>query len=286
MPVIVSVGRSGTTLLRLMLDSHPELAVPPETGFLPAIWERREELDAETLADLVVAAPQWPDFHLDEAELRAALRALRPFSAAEGTRCFYRLYARRFGKRRWGDKTPVYGRHMPAIQDLLPEARFLHLIRDGRDVALSLRPLWFAPGQDARTLAAHWRDGIEAARRDAPACRHYLEVRYEDLVAEPERVLARVCGFLDFAYTPEMLGYPARAAARLGEVRDQRQADGRLVTREERLGFHPLLTAPPRPERTGRWRREMSAVEIAEFEAVAGDLLAALGYERGRSCRL
>lgn len=281
MPVVVGVGRSGTTLLRLMLDSHPELAIPPETGFLPAINQRREELAAETLADLLVAAPQWPDFHLDESELRAELGRLRPFSPAAGARCFYRLYARRFGKRRWGDKTPVYGRHMPAIEELLPEARFVHLIRDGRDVALSLRPLWFAPGQDARTLAGYWREGIEAARRDAPSCRHYLETRYEDLIAEPVRVLSQVCDFLDLPYTSEMLAYPARAAARLGEVRDQQQPGGPLVTRAQRLGQHPFLTAPPRPDRAGRWRQEMSSADVGEFEAVAGDLLDALGYERG-----
>jgi hypothetical protein len=281
MPAVVGVGRSGTTLLRLMLDSHPELALPPETGFLPAIHERREELDAETLADLLVAAPQWPDFHLDEAELRAELRRLRPFSAAAGARCFYRLYARRFGKCRWGDKTPVHGRHMPAIQELLPEARFVHLIRDGRDVALSLRPLWFAPGQDARTLARYWRDGIEAARRDAPRLRHYIEFRYEELTAEPERVLTGVCDFLELSYTREMLAYPARAAARLAEVRDQQQPGGPLVTRAERLGQHPFLASPPRADRAGRWRQAMSAAEVAEFEAVAGDLLAVLGYERG-----
>jgi hypothetical protein len=281
MPVVVGVGRSGTTLLRLMLDSHPELAIPPETGFLPMIQQRRAELGAETFADLVVAAPQWPDFHLDESELRAELRRLRPFSPGAGARCFYRLYARRFGKRRWGDKTPVYGRHMPAIQELLPEARFLHLIRDGRDVALSLRPLWFAPGQEAHTLAGYWREGIEAARRDAPSCRHYLEIRYEDLVAEPERALRRVCDFLELSYAPEMLAYPARASARLGEVQDQQQPGGPLVTRAQRLGQHPFLTSPPRPDRVGRWQQAMSAADVGEFEAVAGDLLAALGYERG-----
>jgi hypothetical protein len=281
MPAVVGVGRSGTTLLRLMLDSHPELAVPPETGFLPAIHERREELDAETLADLLIAAPQWPDFHLDQGELRVELRRLRPFSASAGARCFYRLYARRFGKTRWGDKTPIYGRYMPAIQELLPEARFVHLIRDGRDVALSLRPLWFAPGQDARTLAAYWRDGVEAARRDAPRCRHYLEVRFEDLIADPGCVLGRVCDFLELSYTPDMLAYPAHSAARLGEVRDQQRPGGPLVTQAERLGQHPFLASPPRADRAGRWRQAMSAAEVAEFEAVAGDLLALLGYERG-----
>src|SRR5688572_26878619 len=90
MPVIVGVGRSGTTLLRLMLDSHPELAIPPETGFLPQIRQQQRELDADGLADLLAGARTWPDFHLDAGALRSELRRLRPFSAAAGTRCFYR----------------------------------------------------------------------------------------------------------------------------------------------------------------------------------------------------
>ena len=280
MPVVVGAGRSGTTLLRLMLDSHPLLAMPPETAFLPQIHQQRAQLDSESLADLIVSSPTWPDFHLDAAALRAELAALRPFSPAEGARCFYRLYAQRFGKPRWGDKTPFYGGRMLDIQELLPEARFIHLIRDGRDVALSLRPLWFAPGQDMRTLAAYWCQAVSDARRDAPSCRHYLEVRYEQLIADPRAQLQRICDFLALPFAPELLNYPARAAERIGEVRDQ-QLPGRLVTREQRLGQHPMVTSPPRTDRIGRWRHDMTAGELREFEAVAGELRASLGYEAG-----
>ena len=278
LPVIVGVGRSGTTLLRLMLDSHPQLAIPPETGFLPAIHARQADLSADGLVDLIAGTPSWPDFHLEAAALRAEMEGLPSFSAAEGVRCFYRLYAARFGKDRGGDKTPVYCHHLPAIAELLPEARFIHLIRDGRDVALSLRPLWFAPGQDMRTLAAYWREGVEAARRDGARCGLYLEVRYEDLVTATERVLLTLCDFLALEYSPGMLDHASRAAGRLGEVRDQRQRDGRVVTREQRLLQHPFLTSPARPDRVARWRREMTDDERGEFAAVAGELLEALGY--------
>jgi hypothetical protein len=145
-------------------------------------------------------------------------------------------------------------------------------------VALSLRPLWFAPGQDMRTLAAHWREGVEAARRDGTRCGRYLEVRYEDLVCEPERVLRTVCDFLALGFSPGMLDHASRAGGRLAEVRDQRQSDGRVVTREQRLRQHPLLTSPARPDRVARWRREMTDGERGEFAAVAGELLEALGY--------
>jgi hypothetical protein len=277
MPVVVGVGRSGTTLLRLMLDSHPLLAVPPETGFLPEIEQRAASLDADSLAELIAGFHTWPDFRLDPAELRAELRRLEPFSATAGARCFYRVYARRFEKTRWGDKTPVYCRSMPAIERLLPEAHFIHLIRDGRDVALSLRPLWFAPGQDMRTLAAYWRDDVEAARRDGAGCRRYLELRYEELVLDPEEVLRRICAFLDLPFAVEMHDYHSRAALRMSEL-EGREMPALRITREQRLAQHPLLDSPPRPERVGRWREAMTPDERREFEAVAGELLATLGY--------
>src|SRR6185369_1116749 len=132
-----------------------------------------------------------------------------------------------------GDKTPGYSRHLPAIGTLLPEASFLHLIRDGRDVALSLRPQWFAPSREIEELAAHWRDGVETARRDGARCRRYLEVRFEALVLDSERVLREICGWLELPYDSAMLDYPARVPTRLAEMGDQRHP-ALLVTRERR----------------------------------------------------
>jgi sulfotransferase family protein len=285
MPVVFGSGRCGSTLLRLMLDSHPQMAVPPETAFLPGVNQRRAELGPDSLCDLLADFPTWPDFHLDPAELRRQLRALAPFSATAGIRCFYRLYAQRHGKTRWGDKTPVYGHHLPAIQALLPEARFIHLVRDGRDVALSLRSVWFAPGQDAATLARYWRDCIEGARAGGRQCRHFLEIRYEDLLRDPVTVLRQVCAFIELPFSPAMLEYPIRAAARLAEVQDQRLPDGRVISREQRLAQHPLLTHAPRLDRAGHWPQDMSAPDVALFDEIAGDLLEELGYDRRAAAR-
>jgi hypothetical protein len=282
MPVIRGSGRCGSTLLRLMLDGHPELAMPPETSFLPVIHERRAELTPASFADLLVGFPTWPDFHLDEVELRRQLGALSPFTPTRGIRCFYRLYARRFGKQRWGDKTPRYVSYLPAIQELLPEARFVHLIRDGRDVAVSMRRMWFAPGQDAATLARYWRGCIETAREGARHCTHYLEVHFEDLLRNPANTLKLVCDFVELPWDPVMVDYPQRAPGRLAEVEDQRLPDGRVIRRERRLGQHPLVGELPQLDRIGEWRRAMSDSDVAIFDELAGDLLAELGYP-GRS---
>ena len=156
MPVIVGVPRSGTTLLRMMVDANAEVAIPPETGFLPALADVDPSVDArETAWQIMTGFHTWSDFGLDPATLRAALRK-GSGSAADCARAFYRAYARRFGKARWGDKTPTYGDEMDRIAALLPEARFVHIIRDGRDVVASVRGLWFRPGETVEACARDW----------------------------------------------------------------------------------------------------------------------------------
>src|SRR5262245_10657035 len=125
MPVVIGAPRSGTTLLRFMLDAHPELAIPPETGFLAlgealdagaATDEGRRRAFGDQVMQFPREAPAWPDFGLAEDRFRAALDAIDPFTAREGIRAFYRLYAERFGKSRVGDKTPSYCLHLEPIQ--------------------------------------------------------------------------------------------------------------------------------------------------------------------------
>lgn len=281
MPVIVGVPRSGTTLLRMMLDAHPALAIPPETGFLPTVARSASRPQtAGALADLICSSVAWPDFHLTEHALRAELGRLRPFSAADGVRAFYRLYARRFGKPRWGEKTPGYGGCMAEISAFLPESRFVHLLRDGRDVAVSVRRLWFAPGSDMTTLARDWRDRIETTRAQAAQVPHYLEVGYEKLVENPGAVLRRICDFLELEFDPAMLDYPRRAAERLAEHEASYDPRGRLVVgKAARMAQQEWARAAPERSRIGRWRTELTAEESATFEAAAGPLLRALGYE-------
>lgn len=282
MPIVVGVSRSGTTLLRLMLDAHPEMAVPYETQFLGHVLHLRSSGDVlrAQFYDTVVGMMTWNDFHLDTEAFRRELDTLAPFTLTSGLRCFYAMYARRFGKRRYGDKTPGYCHYMAGIAQVLPEAHFIHMIRDGRDVALSMRHLWFGPGPDLAAQAREWVSWIGTAREQAKSCERYLEVRYEDLLADPERVLRRVCSFVNLRYTPLMLRYHERAAERMSELNDWKCRDGGLwASREQLAAIHHLTSRRPDQGRAGRWRREMSLEERASFEAIAGDMLEHCGYE-------
>ena len=282
-PIVCGVARSGTTLLRLMLDAHSQLAIPAETGFLKPVVEagrERPPLDRARLFETITGFETWPDFALSKESLRSALDAVEPFSVAEGVRAFYRLYASRLGKPRAGDKTPMYAQYLPEIQELLPEAHFIHIIRDGRDVALSLREVWFSPGDDMETLARHWLEAVTRTRALAISCRHYLEVRYEDLVRQANRVLQDICSFIALPYDPVMESYHHGAQARFAEVQDRRRPDGTLIiSREGRLWRQRRICQAPDASRIGRWRREMTAAEREAFESVAGDFLAREGYD-------
>jgi hypothetical protein len=286
MPIVVGAPRSGTTLLRLMLDAHPNLAIPPETGFLrlgttfKATKTGLREAFARAIVGYPADAPGWHDFGIAEASFRGALEELEPFTVSEGFRTFYRLYAARFGKPRWGDKTPLYCMEIETIRRMLPEARFIHLIRDGRDSALSLRRMWFSPGPGIEIQAAFWRKCVLRAREAGLGHPDYLEVRYEDLVRRPRDTVERVCAFVELDYRDEMARPHTRSGDRLSEHKGRWRPDGKpLVTAEQRL-LQQRRTMEPLDERcVFGWKSTMADEERARFRLVAGDLLAALGYE-------
>jgi len=282
-PFVCGVTRSGTTLLRLMLDSHPEVAIPGETHWVPKLIKafERSKQSADDAADLVIDHKRWGDFHLDAEEVRAQIRALHPITAADVIRTFYSIYTQREGKSRYGDKTPGYIQEMRRIQRVLPEARFVHIIRDGRDVSLSHMRMNWGPETYAES-AKLWRNRIRKARKMAPSIDHYTEVRFEDLVADTEGVLRRVCEFIELDFDPVMLSYHERAEGRLAEkARELPRKNRPNQTAEARLDSHKLAKEPPRADRVGMWRERMTPEEIAEYEAVAGDMLVELGYELG-----
>jgi Sulfotransferase family len=289
-PFIVGHGRSGTTVLRLMLDAHPELAIPPETQFIPQLIDASKAPGdpAANVANMLTEHRRFGDFGFTEEEVRENFSAIQPFDLTEALRYFFRTYAERQGKPRWGDKSPGYGWTMERIDRILPEARFIHLIRDGRDVSLSLMARKEDPPPPARQ-ARHWKSRVAKTRDQGTRVRHYLEVRYEDLITDTESTLRRVCEFIRLDFDPQMLRYYERAEERMSEIKrdmepgfDLRSDTSRgSVSGERRVAIHRLTTEPPRTDRIGVWRREMPDQHRAEFERVAGELLSDLGYETG-----
>jgi hypothetical protein len=283
-PFVVASPRSGTTLLRMMLDAHPQIAVPFETHFVPELIAAVEAgAGPDDALAVITEHRRWGDFGLDREALATRMRSHDPLTPGDAVRSFYLAYAEAQGKPRWGDKTPEYVEFMRPIAGAVGEARFIHVIRDGRDVALS-RIRWrqkrSGKTPPVRRMARRWKEAITVARKQARRVPHYLEVRYEDLVAEPEPTLRRICEFIEVEWSPEMLDYHERAAERMGEIdRTLPGTSDRVeLDASQRLAKHEMATKPPSSDRIFAWRRDMSEEDRADFAAVAGKLLDQLGY--------
>jgi len=262
--VVLGVSRSGTTLLKAMLDAHSQLAIPSESYFLPQLWDRHgERPDRDAFVEDLSRLERVREWGVDPEDVRARLSERPTF--AEAIQSIYRVYAESRRKPRFGEKTPLYMQHLDVLERAFPDARYVHIVRDGRDAALSLLAMTRRPRfnlsrpRRAGDFACAWAREVRAAQRFGRT-HAYLELRYEDLVAEPESRLREICAFLGLEYEPGMLEYHRREDPAL-------YAD------------HPRLAQPPvRDVRS--WRKEMKPADAALFEAIAGDLLSELGYER------
>ncbi len=264
-----------------MLDAHPLLAIPPETHLFPRIARAcKQGVERPTdMLGVITASRYWPDFNLDPGDLRQRLEEAQPLTATSTLRAFYRTYADAAGKPRWGDKTPGSLTRIKRIARALPEARFVHIVRDGRDVAVSLSAAYFGPRTPA-AAAQRWVDGIAKGRADGAKVGYYREVRYEDLVRDPEPILREVCDFIELPWDRSMLDYHRRAPARLAEIDRGLRAGAReeAVPARQRTAILARAAQPPQADRIGRWRSDLAPEDLRAVNAVAGDLLAQLGY--------
>ena len=266
---IVGNDRSGTTMLRLIIDRGPDAAIPPESMFLTDLADAftaggpRTPEEAEALMAEVWNHPKVRLWELPGPP-PAVPEGLDPRDAYRWiVEAPYRAYAARHGKPRWGDKTPHYVHHVDHLLAVWPRARFVVLVRDGRDVALSLKRMPFGPN-NAWAAAQWWARGIRAgeqAHRDHPD--RVLVARYEDLAADPRGHVPRVCAFLGLHYDEDMLALE--------------RADRRKVVADQASWF-PTLFDGVNTRAVGRWQREMSLHDRRLFAGLAGDELAALGY--------
>ncbi len=275
---IVGCPRSGTTLLQRLLDAHSQLAIIHETHWIPKFYHKAARRSPETLATPslikhLLKRPKLAHLGLAREEWQARLDSGTPVSFAEFVSGIFDRFGQARGKPLVGDKTPAYARSMDLLHEMWPRARFIHLIRDGRDVCLSAMN-WKKPGRlllraatwkaDADITAALWWEWhVRMARQSGRRLGSdlYCEVRYEELVNNTEAECVRLCAFLGVPYQEAML--------RFHEGRTKRIPG--LDPKEAWLPVTPGLRD---------WRTQLPAANQERFEAAAGDLLDELGYPR------
>lgn len=266
---VVGSQRSGTTMLRLMLNQHSRFNVPFETAFIPDFHQRIGEFgdlanrdNIERLLDEIANTPFAVKGNL--VPDRDAVLRRNPNSYKTLLEAIFGVLAEQRGKVRWGDKTPSYIEHMDVLWSVFPNCKFIHLIRDGRDVALSLRGISWG-SQDMTKLARDWRWKVMLGRKmGAMIPQHYLEVHYETLVSQPVETLRRICDFLGEPFEFGMLRYHESGAAEMPAASMQ---------------WHTSSVSAPDPRKVQSWRQKMTSTDRIVYEEIAGDALQMFGYE-------
>ena len=268
---IVGCPRSGTSLLQRIVNAHPQIAITPETHWIPRLFEKRKGLTPEgmvttELISRLLEQPRFTRLGIGQEELLAMIAGGRPVSYSSLVTAIFDSYGDAQGKALVGDKTPGYVRRMNTLHALWPQARFVHLIRDGRDVYLSMR---HRPLHDLKagafdtwsekpvlTAALWWELNVRGGRKagNLLGAGLYYEIRYESLVAHPREECETLSAFLGLPYDDAML--------RFNETQRKKK---------ERRPITPGLRD---------WRTQMPAQDLERFEAAAGGLLEELGYAR------
>ena len=279
-PYVFLVGcpRSGTTLLQRMVNAHPEIAITPESHWIPRLYAKPWALTPEgrikkKLIRWLVAHPKFARLKISPEEMTKLAGNGQPVSYGELVSRIFDCYGLRQGKPLVGDKTPDYVRSIETLHSLWPTARFVHVIRDGRDVALSMmewpksrpKPGDFATWQEDRvsTAALWWELNVRLGRLAGKSLGQelYYEVRYESLVSCPAEECAALCAFLGVPYSDAMLRFHEAPAA----------SDPGLETKRAHL---------PVTRGLRDWSAQLPREDNERFEAAAGVLLEDLGYAR------
>ncbi len=274
-PYVFFVGcpRSGTTLLGRIGDAHPDLAIIHETRWIARWFEDRigltpDGLVTPELLERLREHPRFAKLGIAEAEVEELLDGHESVAYAAFVTALFDLYGERQRKRLVGDKTPRYVRHLPTLHALWPDAKIVHLIRDGRDVCLSILdwrkgasrfPTW--DEDRVSTAALWWEWHVRLGREEGIALgpTRYRELRYESLVADPETECSGLCAFLGIPYDQGMLRFHE------GRTRDAPGLDAKKAWRPITAGLR-------------NWKSEMRPDDVESFEAATGELLPELGY--------
>lgn len=275
---VVGSDRSGTTLLQLMLNAHPDFAVAGELHFFDQILELRPlvpDLSSTDRIDelfrllpLVAGLQYLTDFEPVLAEAQDKLRAADRPSYELLYRYLLEGFGRQQGARRFGEKTTANIRYLETIVRLFPNCRIIHIVRDPRAVVASrLKVPWAS--DDVVANAVKWRLEVSCGRSFADrhdlAHGRFLEVRYEEVVTDPAQILRRVCDFLGEPYDACMLEYHSSASAYV-----------------EKEPWKSGTTRPIYKSSMDSWRSRLSERQIFLIELIAGAEMDHYGYPRSK----
>lgn len=267
---IIGAQRSGTTLLRLLLNAHSQVAIPEDgTFWMPLIRVHHSNphkpIRGRLLSNHIEYLrknDQVRKWKLDVDHLLEEFLFTGQATLKELIESFYVEFAKKNNKIFWGDKSPSFFRKVKELSEIFPTAKFIHIIRDGRDVYLSMRDR-LSGRKNVAVAAMEWKYKMHKARQSLsqlPSDR-WLEVKYEDTLKAPEPGIKNICNFLGIDYEETMLDFWKSSH----EFVDNYHSD---------LIFKPISLSP-----VEKWKKEMTDGDNRIFEYIAGDMLKNCRYE-------
>lgn len=239
-------GRSGTTLMRVILDSHPSIACGPETHlFRDPKFEEFFNYSLETWGDRIAKYSYNPENYLATC-------------CEKMIRRFFEQYAKRKNKKRWADKTPYNIKAINFFKKIFHEMKFIHVIRDGRDVTASLLRMPWGPA-DTKSAITGWKDIIESSKVHRGED-YYMEVFYEDLINNFEVTIRKVMDFVGEPYVEDLTQF-YKLEHDLGGESSSKQV------------INPIT-----PTYIGKWKNDLSDEDKKIIDEIAGNTLRELGY--------
>jgi len=271
---IIGVGRSGTTLLAAMIGAHSRISCGPETHFFSGLDKVDKKLICEPRswpihASRFLATLQHSKvvnvsrkYKITEEEIFKFLQKREP-SIENMLRCFTEHHMNNQGKFRWAEKTPDHLRYVYQIRKYFPNSPILRIVRDPRDVALSLVKVSWGPDSFLEALIIYrWYDDLSSDFFLNDNLSYTL--RYEDLVLNPERELKKICEFIGENFESNML--------------DTSKSSTNVNSRK--VPWKQLASQPPNKSRVFSWKNQLLHSKIMLSESILGDRIKAYGYSQ------
>lgn len=281
---IIGNNRSGTSLLRLMLTCHEKIIIPPESHFMLwnydkyHLWKPIDGYDF-FLSDLFMAT-KFETWELNRTDLENFLQIRKPLTYSELVADIYIYYGLKHNKNAtlWGDKNGLWVEKLPVLYLLFNKAKFIHIVRDGRDIVTSYLNLNHYTGSKSKyfpklptkieQIAELWKNNINAISNflsSIPA-QNFIEIKYEDLICNNEIIIDKILGFLNLPPSQSMFLY--------FEINKEKNYEPK-----DFLGWKEKLNEPLDKSNIGKYKSELKPSEIKLFESIASETLKKYGYK-------
>jgi hypothetical protein len=264
--------RSGTSLLRLMLNAHSKISIPEETRFIPFLGKDIKDSQSVLSGAEAQRMAQYIHRYLSRNQRWVNTpTAQEILDHCNGKYSFYNIVRSvctypwiKPELRYWGDKTPIYSLHGLLLDRLFPDSKFIYIIRDVRDVAASIRKLPLRGALSMVSIGGDWSRVLCMAQATGKVVgpERFLEIHYEDLVVDPAGILRKICTFLQLEFEESMLKYYLQEEAK----------------RLSRQRHHVNVVKPVNNKTVGNYRKVIKPKHIKVIEKICGPILLSYGY--------